>query len=101
MKSTRWWLAILLVVTALAYTGLFLSLANPPFIDAPNHLARAVIMNSLWQDPHSPFQGLFSASHAPVPYMLADVGLIILLRTLGMHLAYPVWSTMTVLALVL
>jgi hypothetical protein len=101
MKRTRLWLTIILVATALAYTGLFLSLANPPFIDAPNHLARAVIMNSLWQDPQSPFLGSFSASHVPVPYMLADVGLIILLRTLGMHLAYPVWSTMTVLALVL
>src|SRR5579864_2466457 len=101
MKSTRWWLAILLVVTALAYTGLFLSLANPPFIDAPNHLARAVIMNSLWQDPHSQFRGLFSASHLFVPYMLADLALIALLRTVGLHLAYPIWCTLTVLVLVL
>lgn len=101
MKRTGWWLAIFLVVTSFAYTGLFLSLSNPPFIDAPNHLARAVIMSSLWHDPHSPFQGYFSASHVFVPYMLADLGLILLLRTVGIHLAYPVWCALTVLVLVL
>jgi hypothetical protein len=100
MNRIRWWLAIFLVVVALAYTGLFLSLANPPFIDAPNHLARAVIMNSLWTDPHSPFQGLFSARRVFVPYMLADLELILLIRTLGLRLAYTVWGTLTVLALV-
>jgi hypothetical protein len=88
-------------VTALASTGLFLSLSDPPFIDAPNHLARAVIMNSLWTDTHSPFQGTFSASHIFVPYMLADLGLILLLRILGPHMAYTIWSTLTVLVLVL
>jgi hypothetical protein len=104
MKSSlpiRWWLTIFLVMTALAYTGLFLSLSNPPFIDAPNHFARAVIMNSLWTDVHSPFQGTFSARHIFVPYMLADLGFIALLRILGPHLAYTVWSTLTVLVLVL
>lgn len=95
----RWWLAIFLVVTAFAYTGFFLSLSNPPFIDAPNHLARAVIMNSLWQDPHSPFHGLFSATHIFVPYTLPDLGLILLLRRLGVDSAYRVWSTLTVLVL--
>jgi hypothetical protein len=87
-------------VTALAYTGLFLSLSNPPFIDAPNHLARAVIMNSLWRDTQSPFHETFSASHVFVPYMLADLGLILLVRTLGIHMAYPAWCTLTVLVLV-
>jgi len=101
MKTIRWWLAVFLVVMAFAYTGLFLSLSNPPFIDAPNHLARAVIMDSLWRNPHSPFQGMFSASRVPVPYMLADLGLMLLLRMLGVQTAYLVWSAMTVLVLVL
>src|ERR1700733_8007456 len=99
MKTIRWWLAVFLVVMALAYTGFFLSLSNPPFIDAPNHLARAVIMDSLWRNPHSPFQGMFSASRVPVPYMLADLGLMLLLRMLGVQTAYLLWSTMTVLVL--
>jgi hypothetical protein len=101
MKTIRWWLAVFLVVVALAYTGFFLSLSNPPFIDAPNHLARAVIMDSLWRDPHSPFQGMFSASQSWVPYTLADFGLILLLRTLGIQMAFPVWAALTVLVLVL
>ncbi|HTB15100.1 MAG TPA: hypothetical protein VK752_26195 [Bryobacteraceae bacterium] len=100
-SENRWWLAIFLVLTALAYAGFFLSLSNPPFIDGPNHLARAVIMNSLWVDPHSPFQGKFSATHAFVPYMLSDVGLIFLLRTFGTNTAYRIWSMFTVLILVL
>jgi hypothetical protein len=97
----RLWLAIFLVLTALAYTGLFLSLSDPPFIDAPNHLARAVIMDSLWSKPHSPFQNQFSAGHIFVPYMLPDLGLIFLIRLLGIHLAYTIWSTLTMLVLVL
>lgn len=102
MKSPfliRWSLAILFLVTALAYTGFFLSLSNPPLFDAPNHLARAVVMNSLWHDAHSPFQGMFSASHRFVPYSLPDLGLILLLRLLGVQMAYPVWVALTVLVL--
>jgi len=92
---------IILLVMALAYTGFFLSIPNPPFIDGPNHLARAVIMDSLWHDGHSAFQGLFSASHVFVPYITPDLGLILLVRTLGIRMAYPVWGTLTVLVLVL
>jgi len=88
-------------MAAFAYTGFFLSLSNVPLLDAPDHLARAVIMKSLWSDPHSPFQGTFSATRFFMPYMLPDLGLILLLRTLGLKLAYPVWSTLTMLALAL
>jgi hypothetical protein len=99
MKTS--WLAILLVVTALAYTGFFLSLSSEPFTDAPNHLARAAVMNSLWFDSHSPFQGRFSASRIFMPYMLPDLGLILVIQILGFSLACPVWSTLTMLSLVL
>ena len=92
---------IVLLVMALAYTGFFLSIPNPPFIDGPNHLARAVIMDSLWRDSHSPFQGFFSASHVFVPYIAPDLGLILLVRTFGIRMAYPVWGTLTVLVLVM
>lgn len=34
-----------------------------------------------------------------MPYMLPDLGLILLLRVLGIELAYPVWSTLTMLVL--
>ena len=95
------WIAVLLILTALAYVGFFLSLSNPPFTDAPNHYARAVIMNSLWFDAHSPFQGMFSASRSFVPYMLPDLGFIVLLRQLGAERAYPVWSMLSMLSLAL
>jgi hypothetical protein len=98
MSSSRP-LKIFLILTALAYTGFFLSLNNVPFTDAPSHLARAVIMKSLWSDPHSPFQGTFSARHFFMPYMLPDLGFIALLRVVGIELAYPLWSTLTVLVL--
>jgi hypothetical protein len=91
----------LLILIAVAYTALFLSLTSDPFTDAPNHLARAAIMNSLWSDPHSPFHAAFSASHFFMPYMLPDLGLILLIRTLGFQMAGPLWSTLTMLALVL
>jgi hypothetical protein len=89
------------ILIALAYTALFLSLNSSPFTDAPNHLARAAIMNSLWSDPHSPFHASFSASHFFMPYMLPDLGVILLIRTVGFQIAGPVWSTLTMLALVL
>ena len=89
-----------LILIALAHTALFLSLSSVPFTDAPNHLARAAIMNSLWSDPHTPFAATFSASHFFMPYMLPDLGLILLIRAFGFHLAGPLWSTLTMLALV-
>jgi hypothetical protein len=92
---------IVLILIAVAYSGLFLSLSADPFTDAPNHLARAAIMNSLWFDPHSPFLATFSASHFFMPYMLPDLGLILLIRTLGFQMAGPLWSTLTMLVLVL
>ena len=95
------WIAVLLILTALAYAGFFLSLSNPPFTDAPNHFARAVIMKSLWFDAHSPFQGMFSASRSFMPYMLPDLGFILLLRQLGAERAYPVWSMLSMLSLAL
>jgi hypothetical protein len=95
------WLAILLVVTALAYTGLFLSLSSEPFTDGPNHLARAAIMKSLWFDPQSPFQGMFSGRRFFMPYMLPDLGPVLLIWMLGFELAGPVWSTLTMLVLAL
>jgi len=95
------WIAALLILTALAYVGFFLSLADPPFTDAPNHFARAVIMNSLWFDAHSPFQGMFSASRTFVPYMLPDLEFIFLLRHLGAVRAYPMWSMLSMLSLAL
>jgi hypothetical protein len=96
MSSSRP-LKIFLILTAIAYTGFFLSLDNVPFTDAPSHLARAVIMKSLWFDPHSPFQGTFSARRFFMPYMLPDLGFISLLRLVGIELGYPLWSTLTVL----
>ena len=95
------WIAVLLILTALAYAGLFLSLSNPPFTDAPNHLARAAIMKSLWFDAHSPFQGMFSARRFFMPYMLPDLGFILLVRKLGVERAYPVWSALSMLSLAL
>jgi len=89
-----------LVLTALAYTGLFLFLSSDPLTDAPNHLARAAIMKSLWFDPQSPFQGMFSARHFFMPYELPDLGLVLLIRMLGFEFAAPVWSTLTMLVLV-
>jgi len=91
----------ILLLAALAYTVFFLSLSQVPLTDAPSHLARAAIMNSLWSDPHSPFQGMFLAQRFFMPYLLPDFELILLLRTLVPALAYPVWSTLTVLALAL
>jgi hypothetical protein len=92
-------IAVLLILTALAYTGLFLSLSNPPFTDAPNHYARAVIMNSLWSDADSPFQGMFSARRFFMPYMLPDLGFILLMRDFGVERAYPLWAALSMLSL--
>jgi hypothetical protein len=101
MMSMKKWVAIFLVITAVAYTGFFLSLSSDPFTDAPNHLARAAIMKSLWLDPHSPFEKMFSARHFFMPYMLPDLGVILVIRVLGFDLACPVWSTLTMWVLVL
>ena len=94
---------IVLLVMALAYTGFFLSIPNPPFIDAAAITSGS--RGGSWIHcggiAHSPFQGLFSASRVFVPYITPDLGLIVLVRTLGIRMAYPVWGTLTVLVLVL
>ncbi len=95
------WLKFFLAAIGVAYTGFFLLLANAPFLDTPSHLARAVIMKSLWFDANSPFQGVFSAKKFFMPYILPDLELIVLLRVLGTDLAYPVWSALTMLAVAL
>src|SRR5580692_3410961 len=95
------WVAILLVGAATAYTGLFLSLTSEPFTDAPNHLARAAIMGSLLFDAHSPYHGMFSVSHTFMPYMLPDLGMVLMIRVLGFNVACPIWSTLTMLVMVL
>lgn len=97
----RWWLYLSVAAALLAYAAFFLSLSNPPFTDGPNHLARAAIMKSLWFDPHSPFQGMFSVRRFFMPYMLPDLGLVVLLRTIGLGHAYPVWSALSMLSLAL
>jgi hypothetical protein len=93
--------AIFLVLTALGYSCFFLSLSHVPLTDAPSHLARAAIMKSLWFDAHSPFLGTFAAKRFFMPYMLPDLELILLVRSLGPRMAYPVWSTLTVLVVAL
>jgi hypothetical protein len=90
---------VVLIFAAVAYAGFFLSLSSDPFTDAPNHLARAAIMKSLWFDRQSPYQGSFSASHVFMPYVLPDLGLVLLICVLGFNLAGPVWSTVTMLVL--
>ncbi len=98
-SAVRLWLVIFLVLTAVAYMALFLSLSSAPFTDAPNHFARAAIMNSLWSDPQSPFRATFSARHFFMPYMLPDLGLILAIRAFGFEFACLFWSTLTMLAL--
>lgn len=56
-------------------------------------------MESLWFNARSPYAGTFSVSHVFMPYMLPDVGLVLLIRVLGFDRAGPVWSTLTMLAL--
>ena len=94
--NRKWWWVSLLVATALAYTALFLSLNNIPFTDAPNHMARATIMTSLWADPASPFRGTYSVHHVFMPYLLPDLLLIPMLR---IGLGYAAWATLTMLVL--
>jgi hypothetical protein len=93
--------AILLSALAIAYVAFFLTLSSDPFTDAPNHLARAAIMKSLWFDPHSPFQGFFSATPRFVPYILPDLALILIVRAFGFAAACSLWPTLTMLALAL
>lgn len=101
MMSMKLWVAIFLVIAAVAYTGFFLSLTSVPFTDAPNHLARAAIMKSLWLDAQSPFQGMFAARRFFMPYILPDLGMMAAIGMFGFDWACPIWSTLTMLALVL
>jgi hypothetical protein len=99
MKACLSKLAVFLVLIGLLYTGLFLSLGDVPFTDSPNHLARAVIMKSLWFDAASPYRATFFAKRIVMPYMLPDLEFVLLLRMFGARLAYPAWATLTMLVL--
>ena len=57
-------------------------------------------MKSLWLDSHSPFQGMFSARRFFMPYMLPDLGMMAAIAMFGFDWACPIWSTFTMLALV-
>jgi len=88
------WVLIAFIV-AVSYVVSFLLLQNLPFTDAPNHVARAAIMTSLWTDPKSPFIGMYLVRHVFMPYMLPDLLLAALLR---IGLGYSVWPALTMAA---
>lgn len=91
----NWWFAIAAIL-AVTYTGFFLSLNNLPFTDAPNHMARAVVMKSLWFDAQSPFRGMYSVRPVFMPYILPDLLLVGFLR---LGFVSQVWPAITMLAM--
>lgn len=87
-----------LVVTG-AYLLLWLGIHNLPYLDFPNHLARAVVMADALFNHGSRFGYAFTVKLSPSTYVLGDLGLASLVQLIGANRAGLVWAALVFLSL--
>jgi hypothetical protein len=91
------WASNLFVVGA--YLWLWLQLRNLPFLDFPNHLARATVIADLLFEHGSHFAGAFTITLSPSPYLLGDLILASLVNGVGPSNAGPLWAALVFVSL--
>jgi hypothetical protein len=77
-----------------AYLVLWGTLGNLPFLDFPNHLARAVVMADVLFDHGSRFGHAFTVKLSPSTYVLGDLGLAAMVKAIGPNYAGAVWTAL-------
>ena len=87
------------ILIAAAYFLLWLWLSNLPFLDFPNHLARAVVMADALFDHGTRFAHAFTVNLSPSTYVLGDLVLASLVQAIGPSLAGPIWAASVFLSL--
>ena len=80
-----------LVTVFLAYAALWWSMPQLPFLDFPNHLARATIMSDLLFSGGQQFGDEFSLHLQAVPYVLGDLALAALVWLFSPVTAGRIW----------
>jgi hypothetical protein len=91
------WLACAALI--IAYLLLFTRLDGLPLQDAPNHLARAVVMADLMFHHGARFGEVFEYRLLPLPYMLGDLIVIGAVEIFGPATAAVLWNALTFLSL--
>jgi hypothetical protein len=80
-----------LAVVLSAYLLLWWSMPGLPFLDLPNHVARAAVMSDLLFGEGGQFADEFSLRLTAVPYVLGDLGLAALVWIAGASAAGRLW----------
>jgi hypothetical protein len=91
-----WWGTIII---AAVYFLLWIRLNNLPFLDFPNHLARAVIMADALFDHGVRFGHAFAVRLSASTYVLGDLALASLVEAIGAGRAGPLWAALVFLSL--
>jgi hypothetical protein len=87
------------IVIAGVYFLLWMRLSNLPFLDYPNHLARAVIMADALFDHGLRFAHAFTVNLSASTYVLGDLALASLVEAIGAARAGPLWAALVFLSL--
>lgn len=87
------------IIIASAYLLLWMRLRNLPFLDFPNHLARAVVMADALFDHGLHFAQAFTVKLSLSTYVLGDLTLASLVEAIGPSRAGPLWAALVFLSL--
>jgi hypothetical protein len=87
------------IICASAYFLLWLRLRNLPFLDFPNHLARAVVMADALFAHGLHFAQAFAVNLSLSTYVLGDLALASLVEAIGPSRAGPLWAALVFLSL--
>src|SRR3974390_90244 len=96
------WLLLFRLTGALILAAMLLApiwtVAFPPLLDYPNHLARAFVLSHL-NDSHFAFREFYEADWGAYPYLGMDASLAVLVRLFPIETAGRVYFSLCVLAL--
>lgn len=88
---TRRLIVFTVATTLLLYTVLWLQLSAFPFLDVPNHLARAHILSDLIFNQGRQWGDIFTYSFRPDPYWLGDMIVASLMHLAGYAVGAKLW----------
>jgi hypothetical protein len=96
IRKLAWVCGVILVA---AYVVMLSQLSSLPFQDAPNHLARAVVMADLMFHNGAQFGGIFQYHFLAVPYVLGDLTFSTAIELFGQRGGNALWMTLVLLSL--